>query len=173
VPLARAVSVQRPAVGKTTRARYAPRPPVARTLSRVAPVAVTRTTPAKDAGRAVRRAVQPRPATGWGSPRARATWTRDAAGAAVTAMSAATATTPGVLQRINVQIQTPNDRLVFAGQQHSGGSDEMTSVSPRRAARPEAASSVAPIALLSRLPASLPRNDHRTADDERHSAKPS
>src|SRR6266540_4458220 len=54
-----------------------------------------------------------------------------------------------------------------------GGLDEMTAVSPRRAARPEAASSVAPIALLSRLPASYPRNDHRTADDERHSVKPS
>jgi hypothetical protein len=49
----------------------------------------------------------------------------------------------------------------------------MTAMSPRRAARPEAASSVAPIALLSRLPASYPRNDHRTAVDERHSAKPS
>ena len=35
-------------------------------------------------------------------------------------------------------------------------------VSPGRAARPDAASSVAPIALLSRLPASLPRNEHRT-----------
>jgi hypothetical protein len=49
----------------------------------------------------------------------------------------------------------------------------MTAEPPRRAARPEAASSVAPIALLSRLPASFPRNDHRTADDESHSAKPS
>jgi hypothetical protein len=47
----------------------------------------------------------------------------------------------------------------------------MTAMSPRRAARPEAASSVAPIALLSRLPASYPRNDHRAADDEGHSAK--
>jgi endonuclease-3 len=39
----------------------------------------------------------------------------------------------------------------------------MTAMSPRRAVRPEGASSVAPIALLSRLPASYPRNDHRTA----------
>ena len=53
----------------------------------------------------------------------------------------------------------------------------MTAMSPRRAVRPEAASSVAPIALLSKLwRAKLvpyPRNDHRTADDEGHSAKPS
>jgi hypothetical protein len=42
----------------------------------------------------------------------------------------------------------------------------MTAMPPRRAARPEAVSSVAPIALLSRLWRAklvpLPRNDHRT-----------
>ncbi|TML13965.1 MAG: hypothetical protein E6G33_10965 [Actinobacteria bacterium] len=38
---------------------------------------------------------------------------------------------------------------------------------------PPSSDSVAPIALLSTLPASLPRNEHRTACDERRSPKPS
>jgi len=46
-------------------------------------------------------------------------------------------------------------------------------VSQGRAGRPDAVSSVAPIALLSGRPASLPRNDHRTPATKRYPAKPS
>jgi hypothetical protein len=49
----------------------------------------------------------------------------------------------------------------------------MTLCRPARAVRPEAVSSVAPIALLSPLPASLPRNEQRTRFGEEHFANPS
>ena len=61
-PAAFALSVQRPADGKTRRARYVPWPPVARTLSFRGPAAETRTTPANERGRAVSVAVHARPA---------------------------------------------------------------------------------------------------------------
>ena len=44
-------SVQRPAAGKTRRARYEPSRPVARTSIRLGPVAVTRTAPPNETGR--------------------------------------------------------------------------------------------------------------------------
>ena len=47
-----------------------------------------------------------------------------------------------------------------------------TVVPPGRAARPDAASSVAPIARLSGLPASLPRNEHRAPTTNSISPKP-
>jgi len=44
----------------------------------------------------------------------------------------------------------------------------MSLVPPGRAARPEAASSVAPMLKSMGLPASLPRNDHRAPATKRH-----
>jgi drug/metabolite transporter (DMT)-like permease len=55
---------QSPAAGKTSRARNEPRLPVARTLTRPGPEAVTRTVPEYDRGRTASRTVHARPATG-------------------------------------------------------------------------------------------------------------
>jgi hypothetical protein len=49
----------------------------------------------------------------------------------------------------------------------------MTLCRSARAARPDAASSVASIALLAPLPASLPPKEHQDPDGEEHFAKPS
>src|SRR5205823_5420647 len=54
-----------------------------------------------------------------------------------------------------------------------GGSGEMESVPPDRAARPVAASSVAPIALAIHAPCVLPTERASRPGDERHSARPS
>src|SRR6476661_2573683 len=53
-----------------------------------------------------------------------------------------------------------------------GGFGEIRVVPPGRAGRPQAVSSVAPIALLSGLPASLPANDRRTPSTNSISPNP-
>src|SRR3954468_7032246 len=81
VPPARAERRQRPGEGKTTRARYEPRRPVARTSRRRVPLAVRRTAPANEAGRTVSLTVHARPVTGAGRFPLRETLTGSAANA--------------------------------------------------------------------------------------------
>jgi hypothetical protein len=65
-PPARAVSVQRPALEKTSFARYEPGLAVARARERLGPVAVIRTIRRNDAGRTASRTVHAFPATAVG-----------------------------------------------------------------------------------------------------------
>jgi hypothetical protein len=100
---ARAVRVQRPAAGKTRRARYDPRLPVARAEIRPGPVAVTRTAPAYEAGRTVSLIVNARPATGDEGPAARDTRTGAAADALPTTV---TRTAPSAMSRMSFRRRT-------------------------------------------------------------------
>ena len=86
----------------------------------------------------------------------------------------------GTTQLWDATVNAPDGRLMALFPLHAArasralrGPHKMSLESPGRAGRREAAFSVAPIVGLSTLPASLPRDAHRTRSTKRHSVRTS
>jgi hypothetical protein len=110
-PPARAVNLQRPAAGNTSRARYEPFVLAARATTRPGPAAVTRISPRKDRGRTTSVAVHGCPTAGAVREPASETWTRVAADALQIATTSAQESTSNV--RMSSSDQIWRFRLIY------------------------------------------------------------